>query len=219
MSEWDAPKSSSAATETYKFREWTEIPPITAAYLWAAASALLQQLPEGASILDAGCGNGAFTASIATGKYTIIGVDLSDSGIATALARNAKASFRQLSVYDDFRSVKADGFDGIVSLEVVEHLYDPKAFAANIAASLRPGGTLVLSTPYHGWLKNVVLAVTGKMDRHWHSERTGGHIKFWSRASITALFQEQGLTVTHFKGVGRLPYLWKSMLIVARKAN
>ncbi|MDA1008015.1 MAG: class I SAM-dependent methyltransferase [Planctomycetota bacterium] len=209
----------STASEGYQFREWTEAPAITAAYVWPVVVELLHCLPEGASILDAGCGNGAFCAHLATGTYKVTGVDLSDSGIALAKARNSKALFFQKSLYDSFRDVKSDGFDAIVTLEVIEHLYDAKAFAANIAASLRPGGTLVLSTPYHGWLKNVVLAVSGKMDRHWHPERAGGHIKFWSRASITALLREEGLTVTHFRGGGRLPWLWKSMIILARKGS
>jgi len=43
----------------------------------------------------------------------------------------------------------------------------------------------------------------------------GGHIKFWSRATLTALLAEEGFTVAHFEGAGRLPYLWKSMVVVA----
>jgi len=45
----------------------------------------------------------------------------------------------------------------------------------------------------------------------------GGHIKFWSRKTITQLLSENGFEVTEFSGVGRFPYLWKSMVIVAIK--
>jgi hypothetical protein len=47
----------------------------------------------------------------------------------------------------------------------------------------------------------------------WH----GGHIKFWSRNTLSLLLQESGFEVVAFSGVGRFPYLWKSMVLVARK--
>ena len=149
--------------------------------------------------------------------FSVTGIDLSESGIQHATERNSKARFVLKSIYDDTRDLNPNGFDYVVSLEVIEHLYDPKQFAANLAASLRPGGTLILSTPYHGWLKNVVLAVLGRMDKHWQPARIGGHIKFWSPATLAALLREEGLTVTKTIGVGRLPWLWMSMVIVARK--
>ncbi len=42
-----------------------------------------------------------------------------------------------------------------------------------------------------------------------------GHIKFWTRRTLTALLEEQGFRITHFIGAGRVPFLWKSMIIAA----
>ena len=74
-----------------------------------------------------------------------------------------------------------------------------------------------MTTPYHGYLKNLALSIFGMWDYHhtalWH----GGHIKFWSRATLTKLLNENGFDVIEFHGVGRVAYLWKSMLLVARK--
>jgi hypothetical protein len=84
---------------------------------------------------------------------------------------------------------------------------------------LKPGGYLVLSTPYHGYLKNLALSLTGKWDFHHSPLRDGGHIKFWSRKTLTELLETEGFHVTDFIGVGRIPYLWKSMVIVARKGS
>jgi 2-polyprenyl-6-hydroxyphenyl methylase/3-demethylubiquinone-9 3-methyltransferase len=36
-----------------------------------------------------------------------------------------------------------------------------------------------VTTPYHGYVKNLALAVTGQLDRHWQPWRDGGHIKFF----------------------------------------
>lgn len=106
----------------------------------------------------------------------------------------------------------------MVSTEVIEHLFSPHLLPRFAAGVLKPGGWLVISTPYHGYLKNLALSLVDKWDDHhtplWH----GGHIKFWSRATLSRLLEENGFVVEGFSGVGRLPWLWKSMVLVARKA-
>jgi hypothetical protein len=54
------------------------------------------------------------------------------------------------------------------------------------------------------------------MDFHFTALWEGGHIKFWSRKTITQLLEEFGFQVIGFHGCGRVPYLWKSMLIHAK---
>ena len=108
-------------------------------------------------------------------------------------------------------------FDAVLSTEVVEHVYSPRQWAAAAYASLKPGGVLICSTPYHGYLKNCALALSGKLDAHFTALWDGGHIKFWSRRTLTALLQEAGFQVVSFRGAGRWPWLWKSMLLVGRK--
>lgn len=75
---------------------------------------------------------------------------------------------------------------------------------------------MIISTPYHGYLKNLALAITGKMDMHFTALWDGGHIKFWSVKSLTQLLDEFGFKVVEFRGSGRLPYIWKSMFIKAK---
>jgi 2-polyprenyl-3-methyl-5-hydroxy-6-metoxy-1,4-benzoquinol methylase len=108
-------------------------------------------------------------------------------------------------------------FDVVVSTEVIEHLFSPHLLPIYARGALKQGGYLIITTPYHGYLKNLALAILNKWDHHhtalWH----GGHIKFWSRATLTQLLTENGFQVVDFSGVGRLPYLWKSMVLVAQK--
>ncbi len=54
------------------------------------------------------------------------------------------------------------------------------------------------------------------MDNHFTVLWDGGHIKFWSRKTITVLLEEFGFKILVFKGSGRIPYLWKSMFIKAK---
>jgi 2-polyprenyl-6-hydroxyphenyl methylase/3-demethylubiquinone-9 3-methyltransferase len=110
-----------------------------------------------------------------------------------------------------------ESFDLIVSTEVVEHLYSPQTWAVGCFNALSPGGTLISSTPYHGWLKDVALAASGRLDRHHDALREGGHIKFFSRATLERLLREAGFEQIQFEGVGRLPAVWKSMVLAATK--
>jgi hypothetical protein len=71
----------------------------------------------------------------------------------------------------------------------------------------------VISTPYHGYLKNLAIALAGKFDSHATALWNGGHIKFWSRKTLTSLLEQNGFRVESFIGAGRLPYLWKSMIL------
>ena len=82
---------------------------------------------------------------------------------------------------------------------------------------VRDGGHLIVTTPYHGYLKNLSLALLDRWDSHHAPLWEGGHIKFWSRATLTELLERGGFRVAGFSGAGRIPPLWKSMVLVARK--
>jgi len=107
--------------------------------------------------------------------------------------------------------------DAVISTEVIEHLYDPQAFLRNAYTLLKPEGIFIVTTPYHGYLKNLMLALTGDMDRHFTVLWDHGHIKFWSRKTLEQALRETGFTPIEFTGAGRIPYLWKSMVIKAKK--
>lgn len=55
------------------------------------------------------------------------------------------------------------------------------------------------------------------MDAHFTALWDGGHIKFWSIATLGALLEEAGFTDLRFERVGRIPALAKSMICAARR--
>jgi 2-polyprenyl-3-methyl-5-hydroxy-6-metoxy-1,4-benzoquinol methylase len=171
------------------------------------------------TVLDAGCGDGNFAASLAAHGYKMYGIDLSKEGISIACER-ACGMFAVASMYSDlkisFQGVES--FDAIIAIETIEHLYNPRIFAHQSFQALRSGGILIVTTPYWGYLKNIVLALTNRMDRALTALWDGGHIKHWSRKTLTELMLEQTYEVVSFNGCGRsIPYLWNSMLMVFRK--
>lgn len=169
-------------------------------------------------VLDLGCGNGSVANWFAQQGFEVHGVDPSDTGIAQARRSFPDLDLRQGSAYDDLAGTFGT-FPLVVSLEVVEHVYAPRKYAACVHDLLSPGGYALISTPYHGYWKNLALAATGKMDCHFTALWDHGHIKFWSRKTITTLLHEARLEVLRIHRVGRVPALAKTMLIVARRAG
>lgn len=177
-------------------------------------------LSRGGRVLDIGCGNGFWAGEFARRGCTVVGIDPSPTGIAIARSTHATGRFEIMDVTTDLLSVLGEEpFDIVVSTEVVEHLYSPQTWAVGCLQALRPGGTMILSTPYHGWLKNLALAVTGKLDRHLDALREGGHIKFFSRPTLAQLLSDSGFEDIRFAGAGRWPLMWKSMVLAATKPS
>ena len=177
-----------------------------------AESSPPQENQQKLRILDVGCGNGSLSNLIAQQGYEVVGVEESDSGVKLANQTFPNCRFVQGSIYNLPYSEIGDKFDIIVSSEVIEHLFFPKELVRNTKQLLKPNGRLILTTPYHGYLKNLILGLSGKMDGHFTVLWDGGHVKFFSVATMTALLESENCTNIKFKFAGRFPYLWKSML-------
>ncbi len=180
---------------------------------------LLSLLDKGSNscILDLGCGNGYFANHLISEGFNAYGIDASVEGVAIARQAGPGRFFIQdISTGKLPEELESLNFDTLISTEVIEHLYDPEGFINFCKKILKNEGELIISTPYHGYLKNLSLSLFNKWDSHlspgWH----GGHIKFWSRATLIRILTDAGFTVTAFKGCGRIPYLWKSMIIKAK---
>jgi 2-polyprenyl-6-hydroxyphenyl methylase/3-demethylubiquinone-9 3-methyltransferase len=186
------------------------------AYLFPTVLSMLSRVPAGTEVFDLGCGNGATAAELVAQGYRVTGVDPSSTGIAIAQACYPQCRLEQGSSDDDL-AARFGTFDALISLEVVEHVYSPRRYVTAIDALLRPGGIAVISTPYHGYLKNLALAVTNRMDRHFLPLWEGGHIKFWSKATLNELFRRAGFQCEAFARVGRIQTFAKSMVALYRK--
>jgi 2-polyprenyl-6-hydroxyphenyl methylase/3-demethylubiquinone-9 3-methyltransferase len=192
-------------------------PSHTASYLWSPVLELLNEhTRDEARVFDLGCGNGALAAELAGRGYGVTGVDPSQDGIERARETHPKLDVHVGSAYDNLRS-EYGTFDAVVSLEVVEHVYYPRKYAACMYDLLEREGVALISTPYHGYWKNLALALTGKMNDHFTPLWTHGHIKFWSMDTLGQLLEEAGFRNVQFQRVGRIPPLAKSMIAIATK--
>lgn len=167
-------------------------------------------------VLDLGCGNGSFSNIIAQAGYDVTGSDDSQSGIKFAQEAYPNCQFIQESIYDLSPEKLGKKFDVIIAVDVIEHLFYPKELVGIAKKCLNPNGYLIITTPYHGYWKNLALAIMGKWDQHLTVLWDGGHIKFFSVTTLTTLLNDQGFSNINFKFVGRLPFLWKDMICYSK---
>ena len=182
----------------------------------AAGKASGQASGGGRRLFELGCGNGSVARLLTARGWDVTGVDPSVEGIAQARAADPGLKLATGSAYDDLAG-QYGRFPMVLSLEVVEHVYAPRHYARTLFDLLEPGGTAILSTPYHGYWKNLALALSGRLDAHFTALWDHGHIKFWSIRTLGELLREAGFVDVRFERVGRVPALAKAMIAVARK--
>jgi 2-polyprenyl-3-methyl-5-hydroxy-6-metoxy-1,4-benzoquinol methylase len=179
---------------------------------------LAGELKPGTRVLDVGCGNGSVCGEFLKRGCAVTGIDLSEQGVAIARQLHPQGRFEVLPADDRLLvNLSEEHFDLIVSSEVVEHLYAPRAYARGCFQALKPGGTFVCTTPYHGYLKNLALSLANKWDAHADPLWDGGHIKLWSRKTLFRLLTEVGFEELRFRGAGRMPWLWMTMVVAGKK--
>lgn len=180
--------------------------------------AVLKALGDARSrtLLDVGCGNGALSARLADAGFAVTGIDFEPSGVDLARRAHPGLSFAVHDVGDPLPVEMAGFFDVVVATEIVEHLFRPRVLFARAREALGPQGEIVVSTPYHGYAKNLALALSGKFDDHWGPCTDYGHVKFFSRRTLGALAAECGFEPTGCVLAGRVPALAATMVMRAR---
>ncbi|MFZ2449494.1 MAG: methyltransferase domain-containing protein [Methylovulum miyakonense] len=167
-------------------------------------------------VFELGCGNGAAAASLSNKGFEVVGIDPSEEGITISQREYPNIRLERGDCYSDLAG-QFGQFPIVLSLEVVEHVFLPREYARRVYELLEEGGVAVISTPYHGYWKNLALALTGKMDAHFTALWDFGHIKFWSESTLRQLLEEAGFKSIQFMHVGRIRLLAKSMIAIAYK--
>lgn len=163
---------------------------------WLWLRRLLPHIAPGSrKLLDVGCGSGAFTIGAARRGYDSLGLswDRLNMEVARLRAGLCRTSLARFEVQDvrrlDARTELAGCFDLIVCCEVIEHILDDRKLMSDIARCLKPGGTLLLTTP------NIDYRPITRTDAGPFSQvEDGWHVrKGYSCADLAALCADAGL--------------------------
>lgn len=98
---------------------------------------------NGARVLDVGCGTG-FTLTKLPDGVNAVGLDASEHALAHTRRRSSATLVRGSATSLPFA---AETFDAVLCLDVLEHLDDDRAAAAEIQRILRPGGVALVTVP------------------------------------------------------------------------
>ena len=183
-------------------------------------------VPAGAaSVLDVGCGAGAFAATLRAARVDrpleIWGVELSP----TAAARAGIVCDRVLGGdgVTMLRTLPDGRFDCVVMNDVLEHLADPSALLREARRVLAPGGALVASLPNVRYFFNVWdLVVRGRWDYVDEGILDRTHLRFYTRSSLRRLLEEEGFIVTRQEGInptGSLKFKLVNLVTCGRWAD
>jgi 2-polyprenyl-6-hydroxyphenyl methylase/3-demethylubiquinone-9 3-methyltransferase len=158
---------------------------------------------RGRRAADVGCGAGLLAEPLARMGAEVTGIDAAPENIAAA---RLHAEGQGLAI--DYRAGSIDALDGrydlVTSLEVVEHVSDPRAFIGGLADALTDDGLLILSTPNRTARSRLVMILigegTGRIPRGTHDWD-----KFLAPEELCALVRDAGLEVIDVTGLAYNP--------------
>ena len=187
-----------------------EVNPVRLEFLRAAvdahwADARFEAKPlAGKSALDIGCGAGLLCEPMARLGADVTGVDASAENVNVAATHAEGVGLDIRYMAGEVGSLDIGTFDLVTSVEVIEHVSDKKAFVADVAARLAPGGLLVMSTPNRTTASRLLLVGAAeaigyvpKGTHHWDD--------FINPEEFADLLSDVGLEIIEQRGIAYRP--------------
>ena len=168
--------------------------------------------------LDVGCGNGALTIKFYKYFNKTLGIDLSEEGIKFAKKfENEKIKFEHESIENLINN--NNKFDFVTAVEVIEHQYDPLDFIQKLNQITEKEGYILISTPFHGYFKNLLISLLNLIDNHYNALWKHGHIKFFSVKTFKQLISSSrtSLEIKKIGYSGRFYPFSHSMIFLLKK--
>lgn len=141
-------------------------------------------------ILDVGCGTGLNAGKLARQGHSVVGIDLSPVAIESFRAKGFEGMVCDIEAGP--LPLPAASFDLVYASEVIEHCADTAAFLQTLRRPLKPGGTLLLSTPNSAFWAYRLLGLLGRTPSEYQHP---GHVRFFSRRSLEAAITAAGFEI------------------------
>ena len=200
--------------DTGPYKALHRINPLRLAYIRDRIAAHTDRDPlapeplKGLRLLDVGCGGGLLCEPLCRLGARVTGIDAEATSIGVAVEHarrmGLKIDYRHAGPEDLVRSVRP--FDGVINMEVVEHVDDPAAFLGLCADLVKPRGLMLLST-LNRTLKSLALGkVAAEYVLRWVPPGTHDWRRFVRPAELAAMLAGCGLRMTEVSGMSYDPW-------------
>ncbi len=165
------------------------------------------------TIVDFGCGNGRLIREIKAlnPSARLIGLDVSENALKKARRFLPEVEFFKIG---EKIPLNDNSVNFIFCSEVIEHIYDTEKLFSEWQRILKPGGQLLLTTPYHGFIKNLLITLFA-FDKHFSP--TGSHIRFFSKKILFSLLNQHNLKIKKYGYYGRFFPVPHLIFVLAEK--
>jgi 2-polyprenyl-3-methyl-5-hydroxy-6-metoxy-1,4-benzoquinol methylase len=207
----------------YHERLWEQVPEgLRPSGLDLRERFLLEHLPAPSAggqpaVLDVGCGEGHLAAVLARAGAAVVGIDVAEEPL-----RRGREHHPGL----DLRIVPAEGpwplpdssFDVVWAGETLEHVADTAGWLSEVRRVLRSDGRLLLTTPAHGPLAVLALAISPRgFDAHF--DPRSDHLRFYTRRSLGRLLEEFRFKDITVRARGGVPGARRTLFAAARRSR
>jgi ubiquinone/menaquinone biosynthesis C-methylase UbiE len=168
-------------------------------------------------VLDVGCGEGWFTSALAGAGARAVGIDVAEEPLRRARARDPELDL-QIVAPDGSWPFEAAAFDAVWAGDAIEHVADTGTWLSEVRRVLAPGGTLLLTTPDHGPLTLLGLALAPRrLDAHF--DPRSDHLRFYTRRTLRGLLEAFRFDDVVIRGAGGVPGARRTLLARARRGR
>jgi 2-polyprenyl-3-methyl-5-hydroxy-6-metoxy-1,4-benzoquinol methylase len=187
-------------------------------------------LPQGAKVLDIGCGGGLFLALLKQRGAQVMGIELSDSRAQYAKIKHGLNIDKHPIESDFWQGGYAQYFEAVTLWDVIEHVNFPQRTLQSAVNLLKPGGLVLIDTPCRDSFYHRFGALTYRLTRGryptflnaMYSAHLFGHKQIFSTREMKKLFEAIGLEVVDLHKFHELsfPYefylkkLFKSQILI-----
>jgi ubiquinone/menaquinone biosynthesis C-methylase UbiE len=194
---------------------WERLPEDLEPWAWEPRRGmLLEHVRPGERVLDLGAGDGDFAAAAAAAGADVVAVEVAEAAVARARRRHPGLDVR-LAPIDGPLPLEDASVDLVWCSEVLEHVADTQGFLSEARRVLRPGGRLLVTVPFHGRVRDVLIALAG-----WerHLDPMSDHLRFYTARSLRETLAFMGFDVDDVRPWGGPPLLRTGLVALARRA-
>src|ERR1700722_208858 len=189
--------------------------PLREAFLLRQVAALGEHVGHAPRVLDLRCGEGHFADALVRQGAEVLAVDAAEDPLRRARVLYPAIDLRLVEPEAPL-SLEDSSFDAVWAGETIEHVADTAQWLSELRRVLRSGGLVLLSTPDHGPLARLRMALGHKAFEARFDPRSD-HLRFYTRRALADLLVDFGFEEVTVFAAGGLPGARRVLLASGRR--